>query len=121
MNKKARAAIIRKLVKAKRGKLWQPIVPVNPNREKPPEHGKFSRIDCQSFGLALSFRWGRREWLEKADPNPELKIAPKRTAKPSPLTKIAGKWQKEHYPRQAFTYSKRLAQNAIANVPALPS
>jgi hypothetical protein len=50
---------------------------------------KASRLDSQSFGLALAHRWGRTEWLETPDGQVGLKIGERNRTGISPLTKIA--------------------------------
>jgi|SRR5579885_3384779 len=50
------------------------------------------------------------EWFKQATPEPALRIAHKRKARVSPLTRIADQWQKlPPIPKNQVAYSTRLA------------
>lgn len=86
MDKAKRAKLIRERFTAKAGK-WQYV---GTGRKVAKEPVKLSRLNSQSFGLALSHRWGRTDWLETADAKPKPTVAPEKRRKgDTPLTRIA--------------------------------
>ncbi len=89
MEKQKRAELIRERLRAKAGK-WQFAGSGKPTATVQLEN-KESRISLQSWGLALSFRWGRTQWLETPDKKPSVAPKPKRNEKEHALTKIAAR------------------------------
>jgi hypothetical protein len=94
MDKAQRLELIRKTAKAKLSK-WQ-FIARGPSTavQLAQEPAKRRTVD-PAWGLALSFRWGRRKWLETPTENPEKTLGDRNRQGVSPLAKIADK-----YPRR---------------------
>jgi hypothetical protein len=89
MDKAERANVIRELFKAKVGKAGYVSSGRAPRKATGP--AKESKVTFGSFGLALSHRWGRTQWLEAADAEPAAQLGERNRTDVPALAKIAEK------------------------------
>jgi hypothetical protein len=114
MKKASRSELIRAIYKAKAGGFAY----VPSGKPPKPKETVTGKINSQSFGLALSFRWGRTEWLETPDekPNPATP-RPKRDSGETAITKIARKAGPKKLARLVATAEDLLAERALQSRP----
>jgi hypothetical protein len=93
MDKAQRAEVLRQRFKEKAGK-WQYVTTGRPRPQVEPKP-KVSRLDCQSFGLAVSHKWGRTEWLETPDVKAQAELGNRNRKGVPALTTIAAKAPKK--------------------------
>jgi hypothetical protein len=110
MEKAARGQLIRERFKQKVGKAA--YVPSG-RKSRKAESVKESRVTLESFGLALSHRWGRTEWLERPTAKPSPEMGKRNRQGAAALSKIAEKWeQRPHVPTYA-AFSASLSRRRI--------
>jgi hypothetical protein len=90
MEKAQRVELIRARFRAKVGK--SAYVSSGRPLRAAPQPAKESKVTLDSFGLALSHRWGRTRWLEAPDPRPDpAALREPQRAGEAVLTRIARK------------------------------